>query len=305
VTKIKHIFRSIGQKFEKDYSKPDKGNRLKKHGRKILFVFMVIFLIYSVTLVAPFVWLFINSTKDPIEFMISPMAWPANFFGGLRNYIDVWNMDEFPAIMFWNSLTLVVGQTAVGLFVSACTAYAVSKYKFRGNTFIYFLAVIIMFIPTTGSLAVYYRFINQSGMYDRYWGMIVQAAGGFGFNFLIMYGFFKNISWSYAEAAFIDGAGNWRVFLTIMMPQAIPMFFALGIMGAIGVWNDFMGPLLFYPSHPVVAVQMFRLQSTFDNQLDTPALFAATLMILAPAVILFAVFQKAIIKNMSVGGLKG
>ena len=136
--------------------------------------------------------------------------------------------------------------------------------------------------------------------------MIIASAGGFGFNFLIMYGFFKNISWSYAEAAFIDGAGNWRVFLTIMLPQAIPIFFALGIMGAIGVWNDFMGPYIFLPSYPVVAVGIWELSNRMvDEGGNFPAFFAATLMITVPVIIVYAAFQKAIVKNMSIGGLKG
>jgi len=305
LAKIKSIPQAIAKKFEKDYSKTVKRNRIKKHGRKTLMVFFVIFLIYAVTLVFPFIWLFLNSARDTIEFMLNPMSLPSNFFGGLRNYIDVWQMDMFRPIMFFNSLVLVVGQTSVGLFVCACTAYAVSKYKFRGNSLIYFLAVIIMFIPTTGSLAVYYRFIHQAGMYNQLWGMIIQAAGGFGFNFLIMYGFFKNISWSYAEAAFIDGAGNWRVFLTIMMPQAIPVFFALGIMGAIGVWNDFMGPFLFLPDRPVVAVEIWRMSDALQLTQDYPRFFAATIMTIIPVIVVFALFQKAIIKNMSMGGIKG
>ncbi|MDR1094690.1 MAG: carbohydrate ABC transporter permease [Clostridiales bacterium] len=284
------------------------GNKIKrKREQAILWVFFAVFFLYSLTLVFPFLWLFYNSLKSKQEFLMSgsPMALPREWL--FSNYIDVFRMENFNLPeMFFNSFTLVIGQVLAGLFVCACTAYVVSKYNFKGRNAIYFVAIIIMFIPTTGSLAVFYKFMFDTNLQDNYAGMLITAAGGFGFNFLLLYGFFKNISWSYAEAAFIDGAGNFRVFFTIMLPQARAALFALGILGAIGVWNDFMSQFLFYPSHVTVAV---GIKSLSDNIVsygaDYPRFFAATILTTLPVVVVYAAFQKTIIKNTMAGGLKG
>ncbi|GHU99865.1 sugar ABC transporter permease [Clostridia bacterium] len=288
-------------------SKKRINNKVKKNGRIVLWVFFVLFLLYSLTLLFPFLWLFYNSLKSKQEFLMSgsPMALPRQWL--FSNYIDIFKMKDFNLLdMFFNSITLAVGQVVIGLFVCACTAYVVSKYQFKGRNVVYFVAIIIMFIPTTGSLAVFYKFMFDTGMQDTYWGMLITAAGGFGFNFLLLYGFFKNISWNYAEAAFIDGAGNFRVFFTIMLPQARAALLALGVLGVIGVWNDYMSQYLFYPSHPTVAVGIKTLSDNIVNYgADYPRFFAATIITTLPVVIVYAAFQKTIITNTMAGGLKG
>jgi raffinose/stachyose/melibiose transport system permease protein/N-acetylglucosamine transport system permease protein len=283
-------------------------NRIKQNGRFVLRIFFVVFAIYAVTLVFPFVWLVYNSLKSKQEFQFdNPMGLPQNWL--FSNYISIFtdpSLNFNLPLMFFNSITLAVGMVIAGLFVCACTAYIVSKYKFRGRNLIYFIAIIIMFLPTTGSLAVYYGFLNDTGLYDNYLGMLITSAGGFGFNFLLLYGFFKNISWNYAEAAFIDGAGNFRVFFSIMLPQAKAALVALGVIGAIGVWNDYTSQYLFYPSHITVAVGIKRLSDDIVNYgTDYPRFFAATVVSTLPVIVVYALFQKTIIENTMAGGLKG
>jgi raffinose/stachyose/melibiose transport system permease protein/N-acetylglucosamine transport system permease protein len=143
-------------------------------------------------------------------------------------------------------------------------------------------------------------------LYDTYLGMIIMSAGGFGFSFFLLYGFFKNISWSYAEAAFIDSAGHWTVFLRIMLPQAKPAIVALAIISGIGVWNNFSSQFVFYKTHPTVAVGLKRLSDYIVSYgADYPRYFAAIVMSCLPVVIIYASCQKMIIKNTVAGGLKG
>lgn len=281
--------------------------RKTKKVKGIMVFFFIIFSTYSFTLVFPFLWIFYNSFKTAPEFLMSgnPWALPQKFL--ISNYFDVFVLSEFNlGVMFFNSATLVVGQTLAGLLVSCCTAYAVAKYKFLGRNTIYFIAVTIMFIPTTGSIAVTYKLIVDLKLYDTYLGMIIMSAGGFGFSFFLLYGFFKNISWSYAEAAFIDGAGHWRVFLRIMLPQARPALTALAIISGIGVWNDFSSQYIFYKGHPTVAVGLKRLSDYIVSYgADYPRYFAAIIMSTLPVIIVYASCQKMILQNTVAGGLKG
>jgi raffinose/stachyose/melibiose transport system permease protein/N-acetylglucosamine transport system permease protein len=96
-------------------------------------------------------------------------------------------------------------------------------------------------------------------MYNTYWGPIVASFGGFGMGFVLLYGFFKNISWTYAEAAFLDGAGHFTVFLRIMVPMAMPAITAIAIQGAIGIWNEYYTFYMYAPDRVTVALGLYGL----------------------------------------------
>ena len=130
--------------------------------------------------------------------------------------------------------------------------------------------------------------------------------GGFGFNFFLLYGFFKSVSWSYAEAAKIDGASNFRVFLSIMLPQAKASLFAVGIITFIGNWNDYFTPFMYLRNHQTLAVGIYKLQKSFETKgSNWPIVFAEMVLATLPIIVIFAIFQKTIISNTVAGGLKG
>lgn len=129
------------------------------------------------------------------------------------------------------------------------------------------------------------------------------GAGGVGF--LVIYAFFKNISWEYAEAAFIDGAGHFTVFFKIMLPMAVPVVGALALLNGIGAWNAYMDVLLYNPDWPTLASGLYGLSRTLPRLGNTPAYYAALVIALIPILVLFCIFSDKIMKNFSVGGLKG
>ena len=273
--------------------------------KKILWVVFVIFVIYSFTLIFPFFWLLFNSVKTKQEFFFQPWAWPKAISGG--NYLEIFRVFDL-GTMFFNSVTLCLFCPATNIFITCCAAYAVSKFKFRGREVIYFVAIMVMFIPTTGSLAVLYKMMFDTHLIDTLPGMILMSTGGFGFNFLLLYGFFKNIPWSYAEAAYMDGASNWKVFTRIMIPQVMPAITAILIMSIIGTWNDYLGPYLFYNSHLTIATGLKYLSDNIKAGayvLDYPKLFAAIIITTMPIIILFIACQKFIVKLNMGGALKG
>ena len=283
----------------------DKSIKMLKSHRAILWTVFAIFMLYAVTLIFPFVWMLFNSVKTKQEFFFDPWAAPEKIM--ISNYWDIF--DIFPiGEMFFNSFMLVLFCPIAGVFVVCCAAYAVSKYRFKGRQIIYFIAITIMFIPTTGSVAVTYKLMYDLHLMDTLPGMVIMHAGGFGFNFLVMYGTFSNISWSYGEAARVDGAGNWRIFFQIMLPHAMPTIAAIWVLAIIGTWNDYTGPLMFYSSHQTVATGLKYLSDNItagDYVLDYPRLFAAIMISTLPIFILFIACQKYIIKLNMGGGLKG
>lgn len=287
-----------------------KGNgRLKRKSERIsLNILCVLFIIYAVTLAFPFLWLIYNSCKGKIEFFLDPWAVPQNFFGYLGNYAVIFTKFNMGA-MFYNSLFLSAAIPTISVFCHACVAYAYAQHEFRLKKLLYVVAILPMIVTVTGTLPAQYRLINDMGLYDNMYLYVLTAANGFGFDFLILASVFQNMSKTYREAAEIDGAGKWRVFLQIYLPQASAVLTAMWILGFIGVWNDYMTPYLFLPSYQTLSTGIYYLRSQisvgnseFSN--DYPKLFAAMIISILPVIIIFVAFQEKIMSFSLGGGIK-
>ena len=117
--------------------------------------------------------------------------------------------------------------------------------------------------------------------------------------------FFKNLSWTYAEAAMMDGAENFAIYFRVMLPQAKPMFGALFLTQCIGVWNSYESALIYLPNLPTLPVGIYQFNAEMIYRARLDILFAACVIITIPALLLFIVFNKTITSNVSLGGIKG
>ena len=277
-----------------------------KAEKSVFLVVFILFTIYSITLVYPFIWTFLSSLKTNSEFFDNTFALPNEWL--FQNFIMAFKELKYNGHnlieMTFNSIWFTVGGTLLSTSVGCMTAYVVCKYEFWGRHFIYSLAVFIMIITKAGSLPALYRKMNTLHLTNSPLIMLT-FTGGFGFHFIILYGYFKNISWSYAEAAFVDGAGHYKVFLSIMVPQAKPALISVALIQSIGIWNDYMTPILFLKDFPTLASGIFRYQTIMTYQMNYPVLFAGVLLSIIPIMIVFILFQNTMMENMVAGGLKG
>lgn len=278
--------------------------KMEKEHRAILIVLCVILTIWSLSLIFPFVWMFFNSLKDKVDFRFRQWEFPQEWWKGLSNYLIIFEEFEI-AEMLTNSLILCFAIPTVSAFSTSCMGYALSRFNFRGREFFFYLAISTMFICIEGSLASQYKLMYDLRLIDTHFGVIIKGAGGFGFNFLLMHAIFSGIPATYSEAAQIDGAGNWRIFLTIIAPQALPTISAVWILTFIGVWNDFSTPYLYLQSYPTISLGLKNISDMVQLTGDYPKMFAAILVTCTPIVILFILFQKKIMTLSLGGGIKG
>ena len=272
----------------------------------VKWIVFILFAIYSVTLIFPFIWCFYNSFKANDEFFGNVWSMPQTWL--FQNWAEALKLSVSGVNivgMFGNSILITVVNTGISIFMSAMTAYIIAKYPFRGSNAFYTTALVLMMIPSVGSMAATYRLYNDLGLYDTYAGIIIGAFGGFGSSFVLLYGFFKNLDWNYAEAAFIDGADDYVVFFRIMLPMALPGLTSVGILSAIGVWNDYFTIYMFAPSKVTIAVGLQGLVTQMQFRANYPLMFAVMIMSIIPVVAVFAAFQKTIMENTTIGGVKG
>lgn len=293
----------------------------RSKGEKILFGFVfVIFFLYALTLLFPFIFLLFNSFKDLLEYAVDlskgDIMKPAdNFLQGFENYayalkefkVDgtYGNVIHLPE-MILNSVIYTALTIFSSLTASSLTAYCLAKYRFKLRNLLYGMAVFSMTIPIIGTSGAALKLAYDMGTYNTLFYTVLPSFGGFSGGFLVLYGYFKNIPWSYAEAVFIDGGGHGTVFFKIMLPQAGPALLTLGIMNFIGCWNNYTTMLIYMPDYPTLASGLYQVEQSFtrDNA-NYPAYFAGLVLATIPVVTVFACFSDVIMKNFSVGGLKG
>lgn len=291
----------------------------RSKGEKIVFgIVFVLFALYALSLLLPFVFLCFNSLKGGEEYLSSVEAGetfypPAKAIWG--NYIDAFRAMKvtdfngkeiyFPQMLF-NSVWYTVLYVGAGVFASSLTAYIVAKYKFRGRRIIDGIAIFSMTIPIIGTTGSALSMYNALGIYNTPFLPILIGFGGFGFNFLVLRGFFSNLPWSYAESVFVDGGGHLTVFFRIMLPQAMPCLVTLFIMSFITTWNDYQTLLLYMPSYPTVSSGLYLVQRSLTRHpLEYPVYFAGLMVSVLPIVLVFSLFSNVIMSNFTVGGLKG
>ena len=265
----------------------------------VIWSAFTLFVIYAITLLYPFLYIFLNSFRSNWEIISAGrMALPKQF--DWKFYDQV--MNEYPFHeYFFNSITLTLGQTLLGMLMTCMTSYTLAKYKFRGNEFIYTFVIVAGMIPTLGALPATYKLMSNTKLIDTYVGMLVMTCGGFGGYFLYLHSFFKAIPWSYAESAMLDGASDFRIFVQIMLPMVKNGIVAFTIIQFLSNWNEFWTPYMFYESHPTIAVGL----NILDKESVTAKKFAGILIATVPVIFAYIIFQRKIMENSIGGGLKG
>ena len=161
-----------------------------------------------------------------------------------------------------------------------------------------------MHIPIYGNLPAQYKLYNTLHFIDSPL-LLITAFSGFGVYFIYIHAFFKSLSWSFAEAAFIDGAGHFAVFFRIMLPQLAGIIAVFFVNAFIGAWNDWMTNYLYLPSKPQVAYAIYLVQGEATRISDYQMFYSAVMIGLIVPLIIFGIFSKKILSTVYTGGLKG
>ena len=294
---------------DKTVKKKIKERVIRSTGEKICHeVVFVVLLIYAFTLIYPFFFLLMNSLKDYEAVADFPMKLPtAETFVG-DTYLKAWfSMDI--ALMFFNTITLSVGQTFVSISLTCMAAYTLAKYPFKANVLIYTIILVASVVPTFGAEASTFQLMDKLNLRNKYIGMLVMC-GGFGSAFLYLHSFFKGVPWSFAESAMLDGASEFRIFLQIMIPLAKNGIMVFTIMKFIGYWNEYWSVMLYYCNigkgfehHWTLSVGLTKLSQ--NRNIQKNVFYAGTVICIIPAIIFYAIFSDKLMGNLNAGGIKG
>lgn len=203
--------------------------------------------------------------------------------------------------MFWNSVFMVVPIIMGQTLVAALAAYAFSKLKFRGRDSMFLVYVMTMLMPFQVTLVPNYIMVDKLGMLNSTGAIIVPGIFA-AFGVFMLRQFMLDIPYAYIEAAKIDGAGHLRIFITMIVPMIKPGLAALVILLFVDYWNMVEQPLIFLddPFKQPLSVFLSRI-----NDSDRGIAFAASMLYMAPMVMLFLYAESYFIEGIQLSGVKG
>lgn len=268
-------------------------------------IVFIIFTFFAFTYLYVLVWCFLAGLKTNTEIVLQPFALPQAW--KFSNYIEVLELLEVNDTTFFEmvliSIYFSVLGPAISLTFTSMVSYVATKYKFKGCESFYIISLIMILLPIYGSGGAQYRLIHDLGLINNPL-QVLTSASGFGANFLYFYACYKSLSWSYAEAAFIDGANDFQVYFKVMLPQIRGLFGALFLLAWIGEWNNYGSALIYLPDLPPLAVGIYKFQLEMTYHVRMDILYAACFISCIPPLVLFVCFTNVLMSNVSLGGIK-
>ncbi|MCL2060476.1 MAG: carbohydrate ABC transporter permease [Oscillospiraceae bacterium] len=283
------------------------------------FVNVFIMLVIIVLTLYPFWYVVVGSFNDGTDYLLRPTVfWPSRFT--LVNFQAVFRYKALP-----QAFLITVSRTALGtvlhIFVTSLFAYAISRPELIARKLYTTLGLITMFFG--GGLIPYYLVIATLGLTNTFWVYIIPGVFSF-WNAIIFRSFFSQLPDSLIEVSRIEGAGEYRIFFTIIMPLSTPVFAALSLFTAIGHWNSFFDSMLYTHDNNLQTAQLFLMKlikstqtaaqmaqelNTRPDQLETVTTLSVQLAtmvtITTPILVLYPFLQRFFVKGLMIGSVKG
>lgn len=266
--------------------------------------------VYALWIVVPFIIIFLTSFKtwqetQTVDFYLFPQGkWSLEGY----KYVFTWSVgtDDTPTMVrgLLNTLLYVIPPTIIGLFVSAIAAFAFAKLNFKGSKGLFGILLLTMLIPGTIMTAPSYTIYNMIHWVDTPLPLMIPGMFGAAACVFFMKQFYSGIPTDLIEAAKLDGLGYFSIFWRIMVPLSVPALFAQGILGFIGGYNDYFGPLIYLQDNDLLTLQIaLRMFNKYEWN-DTPAIMAGAVTAMIPTIIIYLVAQKYFVEGIATSGMK-
>lgn len=198
------------------------------------------------------------------------------------------------------------GGALFATFMPMFMGYLCAMYKNKASTFLYAMVVFLIATPIVGTMPATVNLMRSIRLYDTFVGEWIRRSSFTNMYFLLFFAYFKSLSLGYSEAAEIDGASQLSVMFRIYLPLALNMFFTIYLILFVNFWNDFTTPMMYIPSKPTLSYAIY-----YTTTLDSGSSFnhatrrMAALMVFAiPVIVIFSIFNKQLMTNLTMGGMK-
>lgn len=263
----------------------------------------IVLTIVAIVSVFPFIWTFIAATHTNTQIFTTSMAFiPSSHllenYQTLMKFSNIWHN-------LWNSVFIALMTTVLICIVDSMAGYAFAKYRFRGRDIIFYICTLSMFIPQQVTLIPMYMQMTWVNLINNAWAVVLPKLSGI-FGVFLMRQNMMAFPEELMEAARIDGAGDFRVFVQIVIPTMKPAFASLGILTFVQSWGDYLWPLIVLNDKSSFTIPLvLALLRAGANVIQYGAIMVGACMALIPVLVFFLCFQKNFIEGMLSGAVKG
>ncbi len=256
----------------------------------------------AIVTVSPILWMLSASFMAPGEASTAPLRLlPAH--PTIENYIGLVSRMHMP-LYFLNSLIIASAVTLISLLFNSMAGFAFAKYRFAGRNRVFQFLLSGMIIPAQVTMLPLFLMLKTMGFVNTYVGAIIPGLASI-FGIFLMRQFIMAIPDSLLEAARIDGASEFKVFRSVIIPLCRPVLVTLALFTFMGTWNDFMWPLIIMTDDSRYTLPVALANLRGEHLQDVELMMAGSVVTILPVVILFLAFQRHYVRGIMVGGVKG
>lgn len=261
----------------------------------------VVLTILGVVAALPFVWMILASFKTGAEIrQIPPTFWPEE--ASLDNYRTILEDPELPLALFYrNSLFIAVMNVLTTLFTGSLLGYVFAKFTFRGRQPLFWFILATMMIPTQVTMIPGYLILLQLDLLNNLWGLIVPSVIN-AFAIFVMRQFILSIPNDEIYSARVDGASEWRIYRSIVLPQLRAPLATLGLLTFMFNWNAYLWPLIVLTEQNKRTLPIILTWYSNQHSSQLNLVMAASVLIVIPVLIVFAMSQKWIVRGLTLTG---
>jgi alpha-1,4-digalacturonate transport system permease protein len=262
----------------------------------IIVIFLAMFCLF------PVVWVFLSSFKPQSELFKIPMTFlPKNWT--ILNYIEALKHGSF-ITYFSNTLFVAVVSTVITVLINIMCGYALAKYIFPGRNLIFSIMIGTLMIPLQVIMIPIFLQLKRLGMLNSLWGIIIPPAATPTGIFLARQ-YMVNLPNSMIESARIDGAKEFFIFRTIIIPLSKPIVATIAIFSFMWRWNDYLWPLIVITDNDKQTLQQALANFVGQLQINWSNLLAMTTISIIPVIVVFLIFQRYFMSGITTGAVKG
>jgi multiple sugar transport system permease protein len=273
--------------------------KLKLISDIVIFLFLAL---CSVVMLYPFIWMIFTSLKPKMHIYLGgllPQTWD------FSSYTQIWQ--EIPLLRgFLNTILYAIPPVVVGSLVSVAAAFALAKIRFKGRNIVFLVLLSMIMIPFPTIMIPQFVLFNKMRLLMSPWPLILPKLTGNVLMIFFIRQYMSSVPDSVIEAAKIDGCNYFQIYSRIILQLVGPALAAHGVLWFIGAWNDYLGPTIFIRNQvwePVtVLIAKFNAQYTVNTHV--PRMMAGSLVLLAPVLIIYGIFQKWIISSVMFSSVK-
>jgi putative aldouronate transport system permease protein len=286
------------------------GEKIFSYANYLFFIAVMLLMLY------PFWYMVMGSFSDPVYvadggFFLKPAGFSISAYEAVLQNVSILSGFKVTVIT-------TIGGTVIGTFLTATTAYAISKRRLRGRMLFSFLILFTMLF--SGGLIPSYLLIKELHMIDTYWALILPAALG-AWNIFVMQSFFRGIPDELEEAAKIDGANDLTVFFHIVLPLSNAVMATIGLFIAVWYWNDFFSSVLYVTekdmwqlqmvlkdliSNTSAAIMQAGISVSYQGDVNEFTIKMASIIVSSiPILLVYPFLQKHFVKGALIGSVKG